>query len=80
MPILQDGKKVWVNVEEFDTTDGIADFGVEDYFNEIGLSYVAAGRGKVGTVGQAKTYLFGANDIKDYAMEWMKQNYRGRVG
>jgi aminoglycoside 3-N-acetyltransferase len=76
MPILRDGKKVWVDVEEFDTTDGIADFGVEDAFNAIGLAYIAAGHGKVGMVGNAQTYLFEAEALKRFAMQWMQQHYR----
>lgn len=75
MPILQDGQKVWVDVEEFDTTNGIADFGVEDYSLEIGQSYIAAGRGHSGLVGSAQAYLVDADDVKTYAIDWMTQNH-----
>jgi aminoglycoside 3-N-acetyltransferase len=76
MPVLQSGRKVWIDVEEFDTTEGIADFGVEDYFHAIGETYLADGRGQSGRVGQAQSYLLEADDFKTYAMEWMAQNYR----
>jgi len=76
MPFLQDGQKVWVEVEEFDTTNGIADFGVEDYFLEIGQSYIAAGRGHSGLVGNAQSSLVDAGDVKTYAIDWMMQNHR----
>jgi aminoglycoside 3-N-acetyltransferase len=76
MPVLQSGRKVWIDVEEFDTTEGIADFGVEDTFNAIGEASLAAGRGQVGRVGQAQSYLFAAEDLKTYAMEWMVEHYR----
>jgi aminoglycoside 3-N-acetyltransferase len=77
MPILQDGKRVWIDVEEFDTTNGIADFGVGDYFREIGQSYVSAGYGQTGTVGEAQAYLFDVNEITAYAIEWMTEHHKG---
>lgn len=76
MPILQGGRKVWVDIEEFDTTNGIADFGVEDYFNVIERSYISAGNGRSGNVGAAQTYLVDAEAIKNYALAWMLTNYR----
>ncbi|MBK8035159.1 MAG: aminoglycoside 3-N-acetyltransferase [Chloroflexi bacterium] len=77
MPILQAGKTVWVDVEEFDTTDGIADFGVEDYFLEIGRAFAATANARKGTVGEAQAYLFPADGLKSFAIEWMQQHYRG---
>ncbi|NOK59439.1 MAG: hypothetical protein GFH27_549283n101 [Chloroflexi bacterium AL-W] len=79
VPILQDDQKVWIEIEEFDTTNGIADFGSdnEDYFDDIGQVYIAANRCCVARVGAAQTYLIQANDIKEFAMQWMQQHYRG---
>lgn len=77
MPMLQNEERVWVDIEEFDTTDGIADFGSEDYFLEIGQRYVAAGKGQVAQVGRAPSFLFKADDLKQFAIQWMEANYKG---
>ena len=77
MPVLQDGRRVWVAIEEYDTTDGIADFGSDDYFLEIGQEYIASGRGRTGEVGSATSYLFDADDLKQFAVRWMEAHYQG---
>lgn len=80
MPVIENGEKVWIKVEDFDTTDGIADFGVEDYFLEIGQSYLASGHGSSGKVGNADSYLFDATSLTEYGVEWMKHNHRPAQG
>lgn len=75
MPIVQDGKTVWVEIEEFDTTEGIADFGCEDYFLEIGRAFVVAGQAQSGKVGGAQAHLLPANALKEFAVAWMKTHY-----
>ncbi len=77
MPVLQDGRRVWVDIEEYDTTDGIADFGSDDYFLEIGQAYLASGRGRVSQIGNARSYLFEAEDLKQFGIQWMETQYKG---
>lgn len=77
MPVLQDGQRVWVAIEEYDTTDGIADFGSDDYFLDIGQAYVASGKGRKAHVGSAAAYLFDADDLKQFAVGWMEAHYQG---
>ncbi len=77
MPVLQDGRRVWVEIEEYDTSDGIADFGVDDYFLAIGQAYVASGKGSTARVGNAPSYLFEADDLKQFAAQRMEANYKG---
>ncbi len=77
MPVLHDGRRVWIDIEEYDTTDGIADFGSDDYFLAIGEAYVASGKGRSAQVGNAPSYLFEADDMKQFAMQWMEAHYRG---
>lgn len=79
MPVLQAGKTVWVDIEEFDTTNGIADFGVDDYFFEIGRAFAAATKAHTSTVGAAQSYLFPADDLKTFAIDWMQQHYQGAL-
>ena len=79
MPILRDGRKIWVEVEEFDTTSGIADFGVDDYFLEIGRAFAATTDAHTGQVGAAQSYLFPADALKTFALHWMQQHYQGAL-
>jgi len=78
MPILRDGRTVWVTIEEYDTTEGIADFGEgeEDYFAAIARDYLASGRGRSGKVGEAAAYLFPADDLTRFGIAWMEQRSR----
>lgn len=77
MPVLQDGRRAWVEIEEYDTTDGIADFGSDDYFHAIGEAYVAAGRGQQAQVGNTPAYLLDADDLKQFGINWMETHYQG---
>ena len=79
MPILRDGERVWVTVEEYDTTDGIADFGVDDTFAAIGQDYLGAGRGAQGRVGAADAALLPANDLVRFGVAWMEARWRERA-
>jgi len=76
MPILQDGQRVWADIEEFDTSNGIADFGNWDYFLDIGQAYVVSGKGSSVQIGNAQSFLFDADDLKQFGIKWMEQNYR----
>jgi aminoglycoside 3-N-acetyltransferase len=77
MPVLQGGGRVWVEIEEYDTTDGIADFGCDDYFLAIGEAYLASGKGRTAQVGNARSFLFEADDLKQFARHWMETHYHG---
>ncbi len=79
MPVLRDGHRVWVEIEEYDTTDGIADFGSDDYFLEIGHAYRASGKGRAAQVGNAAALLFEADDVTHFGMRWMEAQYHGPV-
>ncbi|PYE54042.1 aminoglycoside 3-N-acetyltransferase [Deinococcus yavapaiensis] len=71
MPILQDGRRVWKTFEEYDTTNGIADWPVE-YFEVIGRSYVNEGRGRVGRVGAAPAFLLDGRSLVEFGQQWME--------
>jgi aminoglycoside 3-N-acetyltransferase len=75
MPVLVDGQRRWVEVEEFDTSDGIRDWGVGDYFQAIVEAYLAAGHGKTGLVGAARAYLFDAQDLTAFGVAWMERTF-----
>lgn len=76
-PIVQDGRRVWVEIEEFDTSKGIVDWD-GDYFSAIVTEYLAAGKGRSGKVGAAQAHLFDAADLHEYAVKWMEKTLSGR--
>ena len=77
VPLLRDGERVWVEVEEYDTGRGIVDW-EGDYFVSIMEEYLAAGHGRTGTVGAARSYLFDAAALLRFAVAWMERRLGGQ--
>jgi aminoglycoside 3-N-acetyltransferase len=75
MPVLVEGQRRWADVEEFDTSDGIRDWGGGDYFEAIVEAYLAAGDGRTGLVGAARSYLFDARDLTAFGVAWMEREF-----
>jgi len=82
MPVLREGKRVWVDIEEFDTERLIGDGSRVDsgknYFEKIPREYLASGRGREGTVGAAQSYLFDAAPLSAFAIDWLERVF-GKV-
>ncbi len=76
MPVLRDGRRVWMEFEEYDTTEGIVDW-QDDYFETIVREYVAAGSGRAGKVGGADSYLFEARTLIEFGVRWMNKHFAG---
>jgi aminoglycoside 3-N-acetyltransferase len=74
MPILRDGQRVWVEIEEFDTCGGIL-LGAEEYFQIIPREYLSSGRGRSGKVGAAQSYLFDPADLTKFAVQWLEKKF-----
>ena len=74
MPILRNGQRVWVDIEEFDTCGGILP-GAEEYFEVIPSEYLSSGRGRSGKIGAAQSYLFDAADLAKFAIQWLEKKY-----
>lgn len=74
MPIIEDGQRVWVEIEEFDTTRGIVDW-PDDYFKAIANAFLAEGYGTTGQVGAAQSYLFDAASLNEFGRRWMEVNF-----
>ncbi|WP_421723809.1 aminoglycoside 3-N-acetyltransferase [Bauldia sp.] len=72
-PLLQDGQKRWVLIEEFDTGDPVIDGLNADFFADIVNGYLESGRGKRGQVGRADSVLVDAAGIVAYAVDWLEQ-------
>jgi aminoglycoside 3-N-acetyltransferase len=74
VPLLRDGERVWVDVEEYDTGSGIVDWEGGDYFPVIVAEFLAAGSGRTGRVGAAVSHLLDAATLHRFAVEWMERN------
>jgi len=74
MPVLCDGQRVWVDIEEFDTC---GDFlpNAEEYFWIIPQEYLSSGKGHSGKVGAAQSYLFDAADLVRFAVQWLERRF-----
>jgi aminoglycoside 3-N-acetyltransferase len=71
-PILRDGEKVWVEIEDYETGDPHDDY----TFEELATAYVALNGGTHGLVGNAQSYLFDAEDICRFAVKWLEERFR----
>lgn len=75
VPVLEQGERVWVEVEEYDTSGGIVEWPDEDYFSLITREYLEAGHGRSGTVGAAESHLLDAPSLHRFAAEWMEREF-----
>lgn len=75
VPILRNGRRVWLDFEEFDTCEGIRGR-QEEYFEAIAHDYLASGSGSAGKVGAADAYLFAASELAEFAIRWMEQRWQ----
>ncbi len=76
VPLKRKGRRVWLEVEEFNTDSGIvegADGG--EYFPKIARQFIKSSRGRSGKVGMAKSYLFDAKSLVDVGVKWMEKNF-----
>lgn len=76
MPVLRGGERIWVPIEEYDTTNGIADFGEADPFAAIGRDFLMTGQGRRGMVGAAEAILLPAAALVRFGVRWLEAHYR----
>jgi aminoglycoside N3'-acetyltransferase len=62
------------SVECLDDSTGIVDVPGEDYFARLLRDYLATGRARTGTVGNAPSELLDATDLVAFAVDWMVEN------
>lgn len=74
-PVLRDGEPVWITIEDFNSSDGIAPWDGEDYFRVIGREAIAAGLARQGQVGGARAYLFDAKNLVDFGVAWLEKTF-----
>lgn len=70
-PILRNGEKVWVDVEDFNTGEHHDDY----TFEGIAGEYLAAGHGRRGKIGGALSYLFDAAHLVSFAVAWLEARF-----
>lgn len=78
MPVLRDVQRVWVEIQEFDTSRGIvvdAEEDAEEYFERIAREYISSCKGCSGKVGAAQSYLFDAADLVKFAIKWLENTF-----
>jgi len=70
-PILREGERVWVEIEDYDTGEPHADYS----FEQIARAYLAEGMGRQGMIGRAPSYLFDAADLSAFAITWLEERF-----
>jgi len=80
VPVLLNGKRVRIEIEDFSTARGIAG-NAEEYFQTIVREYLSSGKGHSAKVGAAQSYLFDAPDLARFAIEWLEKSFgHGGIG
>jgi aminoglycoside 3-N-acetyltransferase len=74
-PVLSDGRKTWLRLEEFDTNGCLPWFGSGDMFEAILRDYLKQGGGAVGPVGASRSHLFDAADLTTFAVGWIEERF-----
>jgi aminoglycoside N3'-acetyltransferase len=73
VPVLDDGRRVWRGMEEFDTSgDGVQANWPNRFFAEIVDAYLTATGNQGGQVGNAASYILGARGLLDFALPLME--------
>jgi aminoglycoside 3-N-acetyltransferase len=75
-PFLEDGKVVWRQLEEFDTSDPVIEGLPDDYFATIVEEFLATGEGRRGPIGSAPSVLVEAKAIVALAVDWLETRFR----
>jgi aminoglycoside 3-N-acetyltransferase len=70
-PILREGERVWVEIEDYDTGEPHDEYS----FEEITREYLALGKGWQGSIGSAPLYLFDAADLSAFAINWLEERF-----
>jgi len=73
-PVLRDGRRRWIDVEEFDTCQLIGQWEGDGYFEMIPQEALELGIGRCGSVGPAQAYLFDADGLHRFAVQWLEKH------
>ncbi len=73
VPVPRDGRRVWVDMEEFDTSTGAHANWPDDFFARIVDSHLERTGNRGGRVGDAECHLIGARALLEYALPVMRE-------
>jgi len=76
VPVLRNGQRTWIEIEDFDSHDGIVG-NVDEYFQTIVQDYLSSGKGHSGKVGAAQSHLFDSRDLVRFAIQWLEKAFGG---
>ena len=76
VPLLADGRMLWRQVEEFDTSEPPGDL-PEDYMAALVEDFLSSGNGRRGMVGAAPSVLVSATEIVAFAIGWLERRFTG---
>jgi aminoglycoside 3-N-acetyltransferase len=76
VPTDENGRRIWRDMEEFDSSEGAHPSWPERFFAEIVDGYLAATGNAGGRVGDAESYLMDARGLLDYALAAMTATAR----
>lgn len=74
-PILVDGRTIWRDFEEFDTSDPVVEGLADNYFKDVVEAFLATGQGRRGLIGHAPSVLVDAPAIVAFAVEWLEHRF-----
>jgi aminoglycoside 3-N-acetyltransferase len=72
VPVEQDGRRIWRQQEEYDSSDGAHANWPDRFFARITDTYLASQRNTGGPVGAARGYLFSASGLLAFALPIMR--------
>jgi aminoglycoside 3-N-acetyltransferase len=75
VPLLRDGQRVWGEILQYDTSDGIVD--APYTLEQIAGDALTAGIGCRGRVGRATCHLFDAAPLARFAVDWLESRFGG---
>jgi aminoglycoside 3-N-acetyltransferase len=79
MPVPRDGKPIWVEFNDLDTSQGAFPYrdivGKEEEFEVIAKQAMAAACGVTGRIGDATSYLFEADRLVAFAVDWLESHF-----
>lgn len=74
VPVIENGTRVWRDMAEFDTSDaGVHANWPEPFFAMLVDGYLAASGNRGGLVGEARSYLFPARELMEFARPAMER-------
>ena len=81
MPVLRNGRREWVDVEEYDSSNGAHANWPERFFARIVDDFIAQNAGTarcaVGKVGDGDSFLLDAAGLVEFAIPVMERTARG---